>query len=109
MAFVHNIITLENIKISSDAIDEIISISDGSVRDCLSILNQTQGWHTECCVLINKYEFKGVNFYKLCFQLIEILLDKLFHIKSGSLENLKILNESRIVAMSFCEPRSCLN
>ena len=42
--FVHNIITLENIKISSDAIDETIAISDGSVRDSLSILNQSQSY-----------------------------------------------------------------
>lgn len=134
--FVHNIITLENIKISSDAIDEIISISDGSVRDCLSILNQTQSYSNNeitandireifglldtkskinlvnliinndiinISLLINKYEFKGVNFYKLCFQLIEILLDKLFHIKSGSLENLKILNEDNINSFDLSE------
>ena len=134
--FVHNIITLENIKISSDAIDEIISISDGSVRDCLSILNQTQSYSNNeitandireifglldtkskinlvnliinndiinISLLINKYELKGVNFYKLCFQLIEILLDKLFHIKSGSLENLKILNEDNINSFDLSE------
>lgn len=134
--FVHNIITLENIKISSDAIDEIISISDGSVRDCLSILNQTQSYSNNeitandireifglldtkskinlvnliinndiinTSLLINKYELKGVNFYKLCFQLIEILLDKLFHIKSGSLENLKILNEDNINSFDLSE------
>ncbi|MGL4616924.1 MAG: DNA polymerase III subunit gamma/tau [Mycoplasmoidaceae bacterium] len=127
--FIHNIIKLENIKISPDAIDEIISISDGSVRDCLSILNQTQSYSNNeiksndireifglldikskmnlieliisndilnISLLINKYESKGVNFYKLCFQLIEILLDKLFYIKSGSFENLKILNEENI-------------
>ena len=137
--FVHNIITLENIKISSDAIDEIISISDGSVRDCLSILNQTQSYSNNeitandireifglldtkskinlvnliinndiinISLLINKYELKGVNFYKLCFQLIEILLDKLFHIKSGSWEDLKIPNEDNITSFALSEKQS---
>ncbi|MGL5640485.1 MAG: DNA polymerase III subunit gamma/tau [Mycoplasmoidaceae bacterium] len=134
--FIHNIIRLENIKILPDAIDEIISISDGSVRDCLSILNQTQSYSNNeitsndireifglldtkskinlikliinndilnISVIINKYELKGVNFYKLCFQLIEILLDKLFYIKSGSFDNLKILNEENIDSFELSE------
>ncbi|MGL4647525.1 MAG: DNA polymerase III subunit gamma/tau [Mycoplasmoidaceae bacterium] len=128
-AFIKKIASAESIIINNDAIDEIINLSGGSVRDCLSTLNQITNYSDEKITantvqeifgiidsngklalinlilkrdivavthLIDKFELKGINFYKLTFQLIEILLDKLFYLKSDSFNNLKILSKENI-------------
>ncbi len=46
--------------------------------------------------LINELEFQGIDFYKLTFQLIQILIDVYIYKKTKSVDNLKILNPMNI-------------
>lgn len=128
----------ESIQCEDKALKLISLLSEGSVRDSLSILSQLSSYSnniteenvnnifglvnlkkkiefikfitfkniTSCLNMIDDFYNDGADFYRLTYQLIQIILDMYIFKKTKSLENLSLLNETTINSFNISTKES---